>query len=77
MKKLVTTALVAAVPAHAQTVTCSTSFQGYQTCQSPQGYRATTWERDGMAFGEDSEGNQWSASRWNGRETLTIKRKGK
>jgi hypothetical protein len=40
--------LMAATPASAQTLTCSTSFQGYRVCQDPDGYRSTEWERDGM-----------------------------
>jgi hypothetical protein len=58
-------------PALAQPTYCSTSFQGYRICSGPGGYRSTEWERDGMRFGEDSDGNRWTTSQWQGFETLT------
>jgi hypothetical protein len=65
-------ALMAAASASAQTLTCTTSFQGYRVCQGPGGYRSTEWDRGGMRFGEDSDGDRWSTSRWMGRETTTV-----
>jgi hypothetical protein len=56
----------------AQTLTCSTSFQGYRICQGPDGYRSTEWERGGMRFGEDNRGDRWSTGRWQGIETTTV-----
>jgi hypothetical protein len=67
-------ALIAA-PASAQTVTCGTSFQGYHLCQGPDGYRSTEWSRDGMPFGQDSDGDRWSTSRWMGRDTTAVWRR--
>ena len=43
-------------PASAETLTCSTSFQGYRVCQGPGGFRSTEWEWQGMRLGEDSDG---------------------
>ena len=62
--------------ASAQTMTCSRSFQGYLVCQGPHGYRSTEWDRDGMRFGQDNQGNRWTTSRWQGIETTTISRLG-
>lgn len=64
--------LMAAATAHAQTVTCATSFQGYRICQGPDGYRSTTWKRGGMRFGDDSDGNRWSTSRWMDSTITTV-----
>jgi hypothetical protein len=64
--------LASVASADAQTLTCSTSFQGYRVCQGPDGYRSTEWGRDGMRFGQDSDGDRWSTSRWQGRETTTV-----
>jgi hypothetical protein len=61
-----------AAPASAQTLTCSTSFQGYRVCQGPDGYRSTEWDRDGMRFGDDNRGDRWSTSRWQDREITTV-----
>jgi hypothetical protein len=66
------TALACAIPAHAQTMTCSTSFQGYRVCQDSHGYRSTEWDRDGMRFGQDNQGDRWTTSRWRDMETTTI-----
>ena len=60
-----------------QTLTCSTSFQGYRVCQDAQGYRSTEWDRDGMRFGQDSDGRRWTTSRWRGIETLTVEPPGR
>jgi hypothetical protein len=48
----------------ADPVYCSTSFQGYRVCSSPDGYTSTEWSRDGLRFGQDSDGNRWTTSRW-------------
>ena len=42
------------------------------TCQGPGGYVSHEWDRGGMRFGDDNQGNQWSTSRWQGIETLTV-----
>ena len=65
-------ALMAAAPVSAQTLTCATSSQGYRICQGPGGYRSTEWDRGGMVFGDDSDGDRWSTSRWQDRETTTV-----
>jgi hypothetical protein len=65
-------ALMATPSAYAQTVTCSTSFQGYRVCQGPDGYRSTEWQWMDRTVGEDSNGDRWSTSRWQGRETTTV-----
>ena len=45
--------------ASAQTITCSASFQGYRTCQGPNGYRSMEWENGGRLYGDDNRGNKW------------------
>ena len=35
-------------PALAETLTCSTSSQGYRICQDQHGHRCIEWERDGL-----------------------------
>jgi hypothetical protein len=69
----VSAALVAA-PALAQPLYSSTSFQGYRVCSGPGGYSSTEWSRDGMTFGQDNAGNEWTRSRWQDREITTVKR---
>ena len=57
MRAMITTtiiycaALIQSTAALGETLTCSTSFQGYRVCQDSQGYRSTEWDRDGMRFG--------------------------
>ena len=46
--------------------------QGYLVCQGADGYRSTEWSRDRMRFGQDSDGDRWSTSRWQGPETTTV-----
>jgi hypothetical protein len=50
---------------------CST-WQGIRTCSSPDGYRSTEWDRDGMTIGQDSDGRRWTTSRWQGIEMTTV-----
>jgi hypothetical protein len=70
----VTALALVASPALAQTVYCTTSSQGYRVCDDGHGHHSTEWERDGMQFGEDSNGNRWTTSRWQGFETTTVER---
>jgi hypothetical protein len=70
---LVGVAFVAA-PAHSETITCSRSFQGYETCQGPGGYRSTEWECGGARFGSDNAGARWMSIDRQGRE-ITIERR--
>jgi hypothetical protein len=53
-----------AAPALAETLYCTTSFQGYRVCDDGHGYSSIEWSRDGMRFGQDSDGNRWTTSRW-------------
>ena len=57
-------ALIGVSAALADSIYCSTSFQGYRVCQDSQGYRSTEWDRDRMRFGQDSDGRRWTTSRW-------------
>jgi hypothetical protein len=50
----------------ADPIYCST-WQGVRTCSSPGGYLSHEWSRDGMRFGQDSDGNRWTSSRWQGK----------
>ena len=56
-----------------QPLTCST-WQQITTCSSPGGYLSHEWDRDGMRFGDDNQGNRWTTSRWQGIETTTVQR---
>ena len=76
-RALMLAAALMAGAAQAQTVNCSTSFQGYRVCQNSQGYRSTEWDRDGMRFGQDNQGNRWTTSRWQGIETTTVEPPGR
>ena len=67
------TALACASPAHAQTVTCSTSYQGYRVCDDGHGYMSTKSRWQGMTLGQDSGGNRWTTSRWRDIETTVVK----
>jgi hypothetical protein len=64
--------IITARPSLAETLACSTSFQGYRVCQGPDGYRSTEWDRDGMTIGQDSDGSRWTTSRWQGVDTTTT-----
>jgi hypothetical protein len=70
---IVAIALAHSAAAVGQPLYCST-WQGFTTCSSPGGYTSTEWDRDGMRFGQDSEGNRWTTSRWQGIETTTGRR---
>jgi hypothetical protein len=59
-------------PALADPVYCSPSFQGYRVCSDPGGYTSNEWSRDGMQFGQDSDGRRWMIWRWQGVETTTV-----
>lgn len=50
-------------PANAETLRCTTSFQGYRVCDNGHDYRSAEWGRDGMRFGQDSDGRRWTMSR--------------
>jgi hypothetical protein len=56
---------------NAQTLTCST-WQGFRTCTSADGYvsHESTW--NGITTGEDNRGDHWSTSQWQDHETTTV-----
>jgi hypothetical protein len=56
----------------AAVLTCST-WQGIRTCISPNGYTSTESQWQGMTFGQDSDGNRWTMSRW-GDTAITVER---
>jgi hypothetical protein len=58
-------------PALTETLTCST-WQGIRTCSSSGGYVSHEWDRDGMRFGDDNQGDRWSTSRWRDTTITTI-----
>jgi hypothetical protein len=60
-------------PALAETLTCST-WQGIKTCSSPGGYVSHETQSQGMTYGSDNRGDTWSRSRWQDRETTTVRR---
>ena len=64
--------IVAANPAFAESLTCSTSFQGYRVCSGPGGYTSTETPWQGMTIGQDSEGNRWTTSRWRDGDITTF-----
>ena len=64
-------ALIGVSPALAQPLMCST-WQQIATCQGPGGYVSHEWDRGGMRFGDDNQGDRWSTSRWQGIETTTV-----
>ena len=59
-------------PALAETLFCSTSFQGYRVCDDGHSYLSTEWQWQGMTVGQDSDDNRWSTSRWRGIDTTTV-----
>ena len=52
---------------------CSTSFQGYRTCSSPDGYRSTETQWQGLVIGQDNDGNRWTTSRCRDIDISTVK----
>ena len=74
MRAAVIAALIGVSLSLADTVTCSTSFQGYRVCSRRSGYVSTEWSRDGMRFGQDSDGNRWTTSRWRDIDITTVER---
>jgi hypothetical protein len=48
-------AFVSVSPALAETLYCSTSFQGYRVCDDGHGYRSFEWQWQGMTIGQDSD----------------------
>jgi hypothetical protein len=59
-----------AAPALAETVTCAT-WQGIRTCADAHGYLSHESQWQGMTFGDDNQGNRWTASRWQDFTTTT------
>jgi hypothetical protein len=69
-------AILWAVAAHAETIHCSTSFQGYRTCQGPDGYRSFEWENDGRLYGNDTQGNNWMTTPGPRGDTTIVRGRG-
>ena len=44
-----------------QTLVC-TEWQQITTCLGPGGYVSHEWDRDGMRFGDDNQGDRWTVS---------------
>jgi hypothetical protein len=65
--------VIAASPTLAETLACSTSFQGYRVCSGPGGYRSTETQWQGMTIGQDSDGSRWTTSRWRDTDITTFK----
>jgi hypothetical protein len=68
---IVTAALIGVSPALADSIYCSV-WQGIRTCSSPDGYVSHEWNRDGMRFGDDNQGDRWTSWRWQGRDFTTV-----
>jgi hypothetical protein len=64
--------IAALSPAMADPVYCWPSFQGYRVCSGPRGYTSNEWSRDGMQFGQNSDGRRWMIWRWEGIDTTTV-----
>ena len=66
------------LPDHAQaeTLRCSTSFQGYRTCQGSDGYRSFEWDNNGYHYGDDNRGNKWTTFNGVGGEITINQRHG-
>ena len=67
-------AFVSVSPALAETLYCSTSFQGYRVCDDGHGYRSFEWQWQGMTIGQDSDGSHWTTSRWRDGDITTVTR---
>ena len=74
MRALIIAAALVCVsgPALAETLYCSTSFQGYRVCDDGHGYRSTEWLWQGVIVGSDSNGNHWTSSRWRDGDITTV-----
>ncbi len=47
---------------------------GVRTCQSPGGvWRSTGTQWQGLLTGQDSEGDRWTTSRWQGFDPTTVR----
>jgi hypothetical protein len=68
---IIVAALTSMPPALAGTLTC-TDWQGIRTCQDGHGYtsRETLWQD--WTYGDDSDGDRWTTSRWQGRDITTV-----
>jgi hypothetical protein len=64
-------------PALAETLYCSTSFQGYRVCQGANGYRSFENNWQGMTIGQDSDGRRWTTSPWRDGGITTITPRGR
>ena len=64
-------ALMAAAPAYALPLTCST-WMDTKTCTDASGYvsHESTW--NGLTSGSDNRGASWTTSTWQDQETTTV-----
>jgi hypothetical protein len=53
-------------------VYCSTSFQGYRICTSPDGRTSAEWEWQGMRLGQNSDGDRWTTTPWRDNTITTV-----
>jgi hypothetical protein len=68
---IIVAALTSITFAHAETLTC-TDRQGIRTCQDGHGYVSHEMQWQDRTYGDDSDGDHWLTSRWQGRETTTV-----
>ena len=59
------------LPASGETLYC-TDWQGIRTCSSPDGRVSHELQWQGMTFGQDSDGNRWTTSRWRDTTITTV-----
>jgi hypothetical protein len=69
--------VLGAIAVHSETLRCSTSFNGYKTCSSLDGYKSFEWHQGGYRYGADNAGNKWSTWRGVGGEVTTNRREGR
>jgi hypothetical protein len=76
MRRALLTALITLgaiiAPAYAETLYCTTSFQGYRTCSTAGNtYKSFEWDNNGYHYGDDNRGNKWTTFKGGGGE-ITI-----
>ena len=60
-------------PALAETLFCSTSFQGIRVCTGPGGYVSREWQWQDRVIGDDSDGRRWTSSPWRDGTITTVR----
>ncbi len=69
-------AILWAPNAHSETLTCTTTFQGYRVCAGPNGYRSFEFDNGGYHYGDDNRGNRWTSFNGVGGEVTINRRAG-